>query len=233
MTSALASDGAQEGPRLYQEAHADVQNLDYEAALLRLEKAVALPGLSGPLRALLLVDLGVTHGGLGNEAGAEQDFEKALLADPAVSAPLGVSPKIAELFSAAQAKRAPAPLGRPADEAVQDRPPVVAQQGAGVSWTLPALCGGIAAAGLGVGIGAAVSSNDLANQLRSGLNSQATVSSRLSSQENLRTVAVVAYSAAGAAAVVGAVYLVLELTGKKDHVAAALGSSSGALALEF
>jgi hypothetical protein len=241
-SSAVASPAVDDARRLFERAHAALQDLDYETALPLLQKALAAQGLPGKLRASILVDLGVTQGGLGSETLAREDFEHALFVDPAVSPPAGVSPKILELFTEAQAKVVPAPmplLDAPRPPAAEPPPPVAEvkpvaeakEESHGPNWTGPSILGGVAALGLGIGIWAALDSNSSASQLRAGLNSQATAGSLLSNQQTMRAVSVTAYSVAGAAAIAGAVYLVMELTGRKATAAAALTTSS--LAFRF
>jgi tetratricopeptide (TPR) repeat protein len=79
-------------------ARALYQDLEYEQALARLEKALTWKGTSNAERVDIYVYTGLCRYQLGDEKGARNAFREALSMDPRASLPRLTSPKIQRVF---------------------------------------------------------------------------------------------------------------------------------------
>ena len=214
---------------LERRATAKMTDLDYEAAVPLLQRALRSSALPGEERARLEVELGVAFVNLGKDGNARAAFSKALELDPKAALPSDASPKIQGLFEEAQRALAPPPPPPPPPPPVQVAPPPplpppvvelpravppasVAAAPAGGSRSLAAPIGiGVGAVvALGVGIWAAEQSQGAAVALQSGLNSRSTVDGLVSRQGTFATVSIVSYVVAGLAAVAGVTLFAVE-----------------------
>jgi hypothetical protein len=221
---------------LHRAAKAKMRRLDFEAALPLLNSALEKPAIPPKERAQLFIDLGITYVNLGENEKAQAAFDDALSLDAAVRPPQSSSPKILELYEAALARRPPVPsaetvaaappeppvaapkvellpLPKPSSEetaAAPVREPAAEASAKAPSRSLvmPLVLGGVFAAGVAGGVGTALASKSVADDIESRPRDGASVQRLLDKRKTLSTISYVCYGAAAASAVAGVVFYV-------------------------
>jgi len=183
---------------LLAEARAHMADLDFDRALPILEDALSDPALTGSPRAQALLDLGLTLANLGEPERAKETFAQAFAIEPHAALPPHTAPKVVELFEAARPTIAtvaddhddsdvPPPAFPPPPAVVLTPPPPPP------SMLKPAICAGVATAGLAVGIGFGISSGSARSTLERGVADRTTADELLSRQRSSAIVSVIGY----------------------------------------
>lgn len=127
------------------------EELEYEQAVLRLQRAARTPGLSDVDRGRIHVLLGLCYLQQLDQGGAEVQFDAALRADETAALPPYAPPAAAELFAAVKVRsRSAAPDAPPPPP-----PPPVEPQHELLAWQVPTT-GALLAAGAAAALGGAV-----------------------------------------------------------------------------
>jgi hypothetical protein len=204
------------------------QGLDYEKALLKLQRAQESPTLPDAERAEILVYVGLCRHQLGDEAAARASFRAALQVDPKVQLPPLTSPKIAAAFDeevatwekahAAPPKvEAPKPEERPKgveapEPAALPRPEPSgghAEEGKPGKLLWPSLvAAGVAAVLVGSAAYFGQAANDRADAARKATFASDTATLSKEAQDKART-ANVLYGTAGGIAALGVVFIIV------------------------
>ncbi|MBS2028076.1 MAG: hypothetical protein JST54_09255 [Deltaproteobacteria bacterium] len=221
---------------LLAEARAHMADLDFDRALPLLEDALSDTALTGSPRAQALLDLGLTLANLGEPDRAKEVFAQAFGIEPHAALPPHTAPKVVELFEAARP-----PIATTADdaddgeEAATPPPPapvvVAPPPPPPPSLLKPAICGGVAAAGLSVGIGFGLSSSEAKATLERGVASRATADALLSRQREAATASIVGYGVGVLALVATASLLYLDTPARVPAVAAVAPLPGGGAAV--
>lgn len=203
---------------LQKKARARMKSLDFEAALPLLEQVRDLPGLEAPLKAQVLVDLGITFVNLGRADDARKAFDEALDAQADVAFPSGVPPKIRRLFDEAKEARvarlapkpepvAPPPKPEPPVAEVKPAPPpppvaVVAPpppvEAKPRMVLLPAVLAGAGLLTLGAGVSTALAAQNADRKLSGSLHSSSDAQRLLGNRSTYGLASYVCYGAGAA-----------------------------------
>jgi hypothetical protein len=216
---------------LHEKARALMQDLDFEAALPLLRKAIGAPSLTSVVRAQLWVDAGICLVRLDDTNAARDAFEKGLAEDASVPFPDTAPPKARWLFdqvrrpAPVKVEPPPARVENPKPEPPKTdmpkklEPPRLTQPPTSIvatpprSWVGPIVCGAAAVVATATGIIAASASTQAAQALSGGLHERAETTSLVARQQSMATLSIGAYVGAGVAAGAGVLWAILGAAG--------------------
>lgn len=211
----------------WKKARAMTAALDFEGALPLLRSLVTEPEVPPVPRAEMLLELGITHINLGDDAAAASAFRKALTFDPSTALPPLAPPKAMQLLEQERAKLPPSPdptaAGPPPARAAPAVPKLVPApreavvvsepepQPASRPWLGVALSGAGAAVSLVAGVTLAFESQRVARQLETMPRLADEVVAMRGQRDAFSAGAITGYAVAGLLAVVAAVLLITSL----------------------